>query len=207
MKTNEPGVLFGLSLKVTLALVVGIVSLIVVLLHIFIPNARDEISFATAVIGGAAVVYGGYYAGVSVRVAMQRAKADHSFQMLNALNSIDMAKIRILIENEIYQKDVPPAEVYDRIVGDNELLSAVTTIFGLWEDVSIGVRLDYLDEDVLFYSLSFLIPWHFENLKQYIYEERKRNSNPHVYIEMEKLADAWKNDKSLLTGKAYTWAH
>ncbi len=205
MKTDEPGVLFGLSLKVTIALVLILISLAVILLYIFIPSARGQIAFATAVVGGAAVVYAGYYAGVSVKLAREQAKKEHSFGMLETLNCLDMAGVRVLIENEVSNKDISPTDLYQKIIGDTELLRSIMSVFGFWEDISVGIQFGYLDEEVLFYSLSFLIPWHFDSLKHYIDEERQRINNPHLYIEMGKLADAWKNDKSLLTGETYTW--
>jgi hypothetical protein len=164
MKADEPGVLFGLWLKVTIALVLILISLVVILLHIFIPSAREEIAFATAVVGGAALVYAGYYAGVSAKFAREQAKKEHSFRILESLNRLDMAEVELLIENEVSKKDISPADLYQKIIGDIKLLGSVTTILGIWEDISIGIQFGYFDEDVLFYSLSFLVPWHFNSV-------------------------------------------
>lgn len=202
-KAKEPGVLFGLSLKVTIALVLAIIALIAILLHIFIPKAREEIAFGTAVAGGAAVVYGAYYAGVSLKVATEQTKKHRSFQMLQNLNRIDMVRVRLLIENEVSEKNISPEELYKKMVGDQKLLSAVTTLLGLFEDISVGIQFGYLDEDVLFYSLGFLLPWHFEGLKYYVEEERKKNNESRLYCEAEKLSHAWKPHTSLLHGEIY----
>ena len=203
MKTKEVGVIFGISVKVTLAILLAIIALSVIVLHVFIPKIRGELSFATAVVGGTAVVYAGYYAGISVKLTLEQSRMEHSFEILSCLNTLDMARIRLLIESESSQRSISPEALYKKINEDKDLLSAVTTILGLWEDTSIGIRLGYLSEDILFYSLSFIIPMHFDGLRHFIDEERKRYNDAYLFCELEKLADTWKNKRSLLTGEVY----
>jgi len=211
-KTKQPGVLFGLSLKITVAVLLGVVVLALILLHILMQSAKDEIEFATAVAGGAAVIYGAYYASVSLRVATKQAKTDaeekrklESFHVLLNMHSMRLTRLRRFIEDEVKDRnEIAPKDLHDRIVGEQRLLSAVNATFGLWEDISIGIQYGCLDEDVMFYSLAFVVPWHLEMLWAYIAEEREIADN-HMYCEMEKLATAWKDRKSLLTGEEYHW--
>jgi len=207
MKTNEDDVIFGISLKVTLAILLAIISLILILSHIFIPKIRSEITFATAVVGGAAVVYAAYYAGLSAKLVTKQGKQHAAFQVLEALTSPEMMLIRLRIENEISEKNVSvaPEKLYETIIADEKLLGGIRTLLGLFEKISVGIRLGYLDEDVLYYTLGFLLPFHFESLQHYIDQRRTHDKEPHLYWEVEQLRNAWGSHTSLRTGKAYTW--
>jgi len=207
MKKKEFGVLFGISvsLKITMAVILGLVSLIVIVLYCLVDSARAELTFAVGLLGGAAMIYAAYYAGISLRVAKYEGKQQRSFEILSSLNSIVMGKVRHLIEDEVFTKKIAPAELYQKILSDLDLLSGITALLGQFEDISIGVQYGYMDEDVLFYSLGFLVPWNFEGLKHYIDEERLRTGEEKLYCETEKLANAWNSRQSLRTGKTYQW--
>lgn len=205
METKKVGELIGLHIKVTIALLLSVVSLIIILLYIIRPTIRAELTFVTAVLGGSSAIYAGYYTGISVRLANKQAKMEHSFKILSLLNTDFVARIEQLIEDKGTDPDVAPQNLYKSIRDDKTLQKAVATVLGLWDDVSIGIRLGYFDEDVLFYSLSFLIPWHVENLIYFIRQERERLKDPYVLWEVERLAGAWKDNKSLVTGKTFKY--
>ncbi|MHC4445710.1 MAG: DUF4760 domain-containing protein [Planctomycetota bacterium] len=204
MKIKEIGVLGRISVKITIAIVIAAIALLVILLHIFLPDARKELEFATAVVGGATAIYAGYYTATSIRINSERQKKRSSFDALAPLNNIDMANLRILIEREVMPKDISPEDLYKKITNDPKLLTSVTSLLGLFEDISIGIQKDYFDEEVLFYSLSFMVPWYFDGLRHFVDQERKQGK--HLYCEVEKLATAWKSDKSLMTGKIYEFS-
>ncbi|MCK4543562.1 MAG: hypothetical protein KAU17_15130 [Spirochaetales bacterium] len=201
MAKNEIGVLGHISVKITIAIAIAVVALIVILLHIFVPSARKELEFAIAVIGGATAIYAGYYTALSIRMHSERQKRRSSFEALAPLSNIDMAKIRTLVEKEIKPKDISPEELYHKIMDDHNLYSAVNSLLGLFEDISIGIQKDYFDEEVLFYSLGYMVPWYFDGLRHFIDQERKADS--YLYWDTEKLATAWRSHKSLMTGKTY----
>ena len=205
MDTKKVGELIRVHIKVTIAVLLSIVSLIIILLYIICPPIRDELTFATAVVGGSSVIYAGYYTGISVRLANKQAKMEHSFKIINLLNTEFMARIEHLIEDKGTDPNVAPQNLYRSIHEDKSLQMAVVTVLGLWDDVSIGIRLGYFDEEVLFYSLSFLVPWHVENLIYFIRQERERFKDPYVFWEVERLAGAWKDNKSLVTGETFKY--
>ena len=201
MATKEIGVLGHISLKVTIVVVLAVLAVGIILLHILLPCARKEIEFALAVIGGATAVYAGYYTARSIRINSERNKKASSFEMLAPLNKTDMTQIRAYIENSISRTNVSPDQLYDEIKKDRGLYSAIILSLGIYEDISIGIQKDFLDEDVLFQSLGFIVPLHFYGLQHFISQERKVEKD--LYCETEKLAMAWRANKSLATNKEY----
>jgi len=167
-----------------------------------LPDYRNELRFLTALLGGAAMVYAGYYAGATLRINLARDKQHRGSEILQSLNNIDMASIRVFIEKEIDTKEISQQDLYDKILNNREVLSRITVILGFFEYVSIAIQEDYADEVFLYKSLGFLVPWTFYSLNSYIKEERTRLDESALYIELEKLADAWKKKTSLITGKS-----
>lgn len=197
-----PGVIARFSITVTVAGLLAIFTIATALLYIFIPDAREELEFCAAIIGGAAVVYSGFYAGLSLRTSMDLSRKNTSFSILNALNQEDLTTIRILIEKELLVKrdEMSRQEVYDKVVNDANILKAATAILGLYEDSSIAVQEGFADERVLYTALCFQVPWIFNGLKPYI-EQEKGLTHTDLYCETKKLVDKWENKKLLSTGK------
>lgn len=213
-KMRQPEIIWqrAIVLKVRVAVLLAILAVVVILCYIFIPKSRNTLTFITAMVGGAAVLYGGYYAGISVKTATEQARKQESFRVLLSIHSLHLTNLRRFIERKVKnekdknmsKEEISPADLHDKIVDNPELLTAVNATFGLWEDISVGIQFGCLDEDLLFYSLAFIIPWHFKMLEFYIREERIRE-DAHIYVEMQKLAEAWGQYKSLLTGEEYSW--
>lgn len=201
MSEETVGVLSQISFKVTVAICLVLAVIVLFILFIILPDYRNELSFLTALLGGAAVVYAGYYAGATLKINLARDKQHRSFEILQSLNNIDMASIRVFIEKEITE-EISQKDLYDKILDTREFLSMITVILGFFEEVSIAIQEDYADEVFLYRSLGFIVPWTFYSLNSYIKEERTRLNENSLYIELEKLADAWKKKTSLITGKS-----
>ncbi|MCK4735072.1 MAG: DUF4760 domain-containing protein [Methanophagales archaeon] len=204
MSEKTVGVLSQISFKfkVTVAICLVLAVILLFTLFIILPDYRNELRFLTALLGGAAMVYAGYYAGATLRINLARDKQHRGSEIIQSLNNIDMASIRVFIEKEINTKEISQQDLYDKILNDPVVLSRITVILGFFEYVSIAIQEDYADEVFLYKSLGFLVPWTFYSLNSYIKEERTRLDESALYIELEKLADAWKKKTSLLTGKS-----
>lgn len=97
--------------------------------------------------------------------------------------------------------EISQDDLYNRILGDDELLGAITALLGWFEDISIAVQEHHADEKILYKSLSFLIPWANKNLAGYIEAERDRENGTAFYCEMRKLVDSWEDGRYLSTGE------
>jgi hypothetical protein len=192
---------FAISIKISVAVILTVLSLGVILAHVLFPTIGENLQFATAVIGGAAAIYVAYYVAISFQLNRTCERQRASFQIMTFLQDINQARIRILIENEVQPKHLSPDRIYQLIAGDEELLSAVTALLGLFEDVSVGIQKRFLDEEVLFYSLGFMVPWYFDKLRAYI--DKERELDPFLFCETEKLRAAWKARRSLVTRREY----
>ncbi|HEX8636132.1 MAG TPA: DUF4760 domain-containing protein [Pyrinomonadaceae bacterium] len=197
--SGQVGEIGSVRVKLTVFIILAIVSVLVVVIHILAPAYRGEIEFATAVAGGAAVVYAGYYTAISLRISIDQNKKNNAFKLLSELNDVDLVKIRTLVEKEIPAENLTRKQMHDKILNDQILLAGVTNILGIFEDLAIAIQHDQVDEEVLHASLVFLIPWTFDKLKPYIDEERREAQV--LYCEMEKLRDAWRAQRYLRTGE------
>ena len=195
---------YVVSVKITVAAIVSTIAAALILLYVYYADTtlKEQLEFSAAVLGGAALVYAGYYAGASLHVSMRESRRDRAFAIIQDLNSIDMAKTRRFIETKFKDRQsVTPADLYDRIMDDLELLGAITVLLGCFEDASIAIQENHADEKILYKSLCFLVPWANRELKDYIAEERNRGKGNDFYCEVQKLAAAWESGRYLSTNK------
>jgi hypothetical protein len=199
-----PGVVavFRVPVKITWAVVLGLASAVVLLVFFKVPERREELKFVISVLAGAAVLYTAYYAGTTLRRSSRMARITAALAILKELNSIDMAKIRTLIDRDLKDMNLSPQQVYERIMNDEALLTALTAYLGILEDAAIAIDTEYADEEILHRSMSFLVPWTFEGLRHYIDEERSRSKETMLYCELEGLSVAWRSGRFLRSGRA-----
>ena len=201
MTRREPGALVSLNIKIGVAIILLFLGIILCGLYIKYNQIREELTFISAIIGGLAMVYSSYYLSLTLRENIRREKLRRAFYFTEKLNSIDRAGIRVFIEKELHGGEIPPADFHEKIISDRDLHSAIKSLLGLFEDISIAIQYDYIDEEATYQSLAFLIPFIYQTFLPFIKEERRRFERPSLFYELEKLAGSWKLKKSLLTGK------
>jgi Domain of unknown function (DUF4760) len=187
------------NVNITIAIILGVVSLVIVFLHWYYPSLRDELVFAVGVAGGAAAIYLGFYTSKSLTVNVERQKQQNSFELLRDLYRVDTAAIILLIR-ENFGSHVSAHDHCQKIEKDKELHKSVLTLLGIFEDTSLAIQSDMACEKILYFSLGFLIPWIFENMKPFIQYRRDKDKDATIYIEIEKLAESWKQKKSIIDG-------
>ena len=198
---NHTGVLASLKLhiNITIAVVLGLASLVIIFLHWYFPPIRDELVFAVGVVGGASAIYLGFYTSKSLRVNVERQKQQNAFELLRDLYRVDTAAMIILIRDN-FGKNVSEIDHCKKIEADKELHNSVLTVLGVFEDTSLAIQVDMACERILYLSLGFLVPWMFDNMEPFIKYRRDRDKDPSLYIEIEKLTKAWKDKKSIKDG-------
>jgi hypothetical protein len=203
MPQTQVGHIARFRVTITVAVVVALLAGALIVAFLFFPAYGEQLKFAAAVFGGSAAVYAAYYVGAALREQLIRGKRKNAFDMLQSLNCIDMAKVRILIKKEISNKHLSPHDLYERIMGEPELLSAVSTLLGFLEDISIAIQYDYVDEEVMFFSLEYLAPWFYFGLRPYIEEKRRVDNNACLFVELQKVVHVWQESKSLVNGRHF----
>ncbi len=198
---NHTGVLASLKLhiNITIAVVLGLASLVIIFLHWYFPPIRDELVFAVGVVGGASAIYLGFYTSKSLRVNVERQKQQNAFELLRDLYRVDTAAMILLIRDN-FGKNVSEIDHCKKIEADKELHNSVLTVLGVFEDTSLAIQVDMACERILYLSLGFLVPWMFDNMEPFIKYRRDRDKDPSLYIEIEKLTKAWKDKKSIKDG-------
>ena len=199
---NKVGVVKEINIQITIAVLLAVLSVAAILGFISWPSIRDELVFAAAITGGAAAIYSAYYIGATLRLSIIKEKQKMSYAILDHFNRVDINIIRSTIDS-LSSQQLSQKDVYERIVADHELHSSVRLLLGLIEDMSIAIRKDVVDEEILYISLSFVVPWTFSHLSSYIKEFRERYRVPSIYIETQRLAEAWNTGRSLIDGRRF----
>lgn len=211
MSGRAPGVLlktsFTIHLKITLGIIIGVLTIAVVTTYIMLPSVQDELKFVVAVIGGGAAVYTGYYVAATLRASIASTKKRNAFEILRDLNNPELIRFRDMIDHKIETEKVAPDDLYQMIRKDEHLRHAVTTQLDLFEDMAIAASQDYADEDMLYSSLMRIAPQLYDRLEYYISKERERNNSKVMYIEFQKLTEAWARNNSFRTGKKLSYTH
>ncbi len=202
MPIREPGRFGSISVPITLALLLSVMSALLILGHSLLPSWKDQFTFAAAVIGGAAAVYAGYYTAATIWATTERARVTAAFEFLREFNRIGYSKIRTRLRKEIDWTNQSPTEIHAKILGDADLLEVVTNTLSTFEDLAIAIQARYVDEEVLYYSISGTAAWVHDHLIHYIQEEKSKRGDT-FYVEFQKLVGAWKNRRSLLTGREF----
>jgi hypothetical protein len=194
---------FAINLKITLGIILAILTLITIFIYLSVPTSQNNIKFIISVIGGAAAVYTGYYVAASIAVSIKNSKMQHAFEILRDLNQSVVNETRIEIEKRVDINKQGLDALYKEIRGNDTLSIGVTKYLDLLEDLSIMVQKEYADEHTLYLSLARIVPKLQQDLGNYIDKERNRLRYAGLYIEFEQLAKSWKEGKSLVTGKKY----
>jgi len=169
-RINRIGYLL-INIRIRIAIIIYVAALALILFYLFFPGCRSEFSFITAVIGGASLLYSAYYVGVTAETAVKQldittrtaaeqinymtvlAKKQKALDLMRDVQAAEMVTLRRLIEREVDTQKLGAKELYEKIRNDRDLLVAVGTCFGFWEDISIAIQHDTVDEKILYDSL------------------------------------------------------
>jgi hypothetical protein len=187
------------NVNITIAVVLFVFSSLIIFLHWNYPQVRDELVFAVGVVGGASAIYLGFYTSKSLSVNVERQKQQNAFELLRDLYRVDTAAIIILIRKN-FGAHVSAIDHCQKIENDKELHKSVLTLLGVFEDTSLAIQSDMACEKILYLSLGFLVPWIYENMKPFIEYRRDKDKDKTIYLEIEKLAESWKQKKSIKDG-------
>ena len=147
------------------------------------------------------MLYTAYYASETLKTQIDRDKVAKAFEFTGHLDDIDIVRIRVFVEHNIDHKHLTQDQVYDLIIKDREVLTAIIKLLGLLEDVSIAAQYGYIDETVAHESLVYIVNWAYNKLGVYISERRRITEDKTLYMTLEKLANSWKNKKSIHGGE------
>lgn len=198
-----------LEISMEVGFLIGALFLIIsVCAYLFMPAAETSfVVFAVSVCSAIAIILSAYYVGETLRVNVEREKMNKSFVLTRALNSLPISRVRTFIDKIVKEKTkMSPEQQYEVIKNDDNLQAGVLTVLGHFEDISIAVQYGYANEEILFASLSILIPFTFDGLRPYIEQTRKIegsvvDSARNFCSELEKLSAAWKSGCYLSSGR------
>ena len=202
MAIKRVGELLKFNVSIPLWIIITSVSSIAIICYLFFPNHQETIKFISLLLGAAAAIYSAYYVGASLRLGLISSKMERSFKLLSIFSNPTFVKVRKFLTKETDQHlETSPIEFYEKINSNTELQEAVTMALGIFEDMSIAIQNNHIDEDIMYTSLGFMVPFHFSRLKSFIGQERIKNKSDIIFIEVEKLYNSWNRNLWLSDGK------
>jgi len=166
------------------------------------PQYRDQIRFLTVVIAGAAGIYSAYYVGAALQLKIERDHQQASFTILEQVEQAEFIQVRHFIEKEVQDHERLSDEVlYQKVAQTPNLEDAVVIVLNVLEKISISIRHDYVDENILYEYMKMIVERTHESLRGYIEQLRKQKKSNLFFIEIEKLAHAWSSGKRLSDGR------
>jgi len=138
-----------------------------------------------------------------------RQKVGSAFELSSRFDAFEVLEARVYLGKKLKSmenRSLSKAQFYKTITDDPKAHIMVKKLLGMAEDVSIAIRYDYADEQVLNRSLGYIICNIYSQFLPYIQQERKKTANDDLYNELEAIYNAWGKGKSIVTGKSFpTW--
>lgn len=195
---REPGILLKVEFNFTLLALMLLMGAILVFCFFIFEQFRDQLTFISAVIGGLAAIWAGYYVALNIKITTERNKVHRGFEIIHRLDYLDAVRFRLFIEKgDIDPEKDAPEKIYNKINEDIDLQIAVTSILSMFENLSIAIQRGYADEVTVYLSTCVQVPYYYKKLSPYIRYIRDKYEDNTICIEFEKLARSWKSKKYL----------
>ena len=192
-KRKKPGILAEFSMRLTIAMVIVIAGCVLMGLYIYYPNQQEDIKFAGILVAGLATVYSAFYVGSRLRHQARTRAIGLSLEFMDSLHTYELTKLRVAFEEEFDSDSISPAELYAKISSDTDTHATVRFMLNRFEAIAIAIQRGVADEETLYMSLSFLVPFWMKKYQPFIEETRRRLEDPFLYICAERLASSWKS--------------
>ncbi len=192
---------YEIRFKFSVALTLFVLAIGITVIYGLFLDYRDIVKFGTTVLGGMAGLYAAFYVGKSLKIKVKRDALRQSLDLIHIQDTIELNKVRTLIDKELYLKEIAPSEMYKLISDDSRMNNAVITVLNQFETVALTIENGLADENMLYWSLSFRVPFYFDTLKPFVTQLRKELNCEDLFIETEKLANSWNAKKYLYSGE------
>jgi uncharacterized protein YdcH (DUF465 family) len=199
MSSTDPGNIY--SFKWNFEVTVGVTLFILcggtIWLYATLPN-KDLVKVAVMIAGGGAAIYGAFYAGQSFRLKTIQDKKSKSFEFTRLFNHKEFIEVRHFIASKLEGRaKLSDEKIYKMISTNSKLKCNVHMVLCSFEDISIAIQADFVDEEILHKSLCGLVLKNWEYLEGYIKQYREKQENPAGCIEFENLERCWRSGKRL----------
>lgn len=199
---RKPGILIEFKFNFTILALIFLVGTILVFCFIFFKQFREELTYVSAILGGLAAIYAGYYVAVTFKTTAEREKVHRSFEIMHRLDYPDFVRVRTFLDKgDIDHEKDSPEKMFEKIYENFDLRVAVLSILSMFENLSIAIQRGYADEITLYLSTCVQVPYYYEKLSPFIAEIRRKYGDNAVCIEFEKLARSWKDQKFIASNK------
>lgn len=170
-----------------------------IFIHLKYPEFENSLNYITTVVIAFSGVFSAVYIGKGLSNRIYFDKVKNSFEFNNYFNSHEYNELKELCSKEYDAKHHAPKELISKVESDPELLPKLKSILNKFEDLSLAIQNDYVDEKMLYWSLDLIVQFYIENFQSYIKEMQSYDKE--AYIELMKLYDAWSKRIYLSTGK------
>lgn len=201
------GVIARFTLNIGIFFCLSLLAIILSVCFIIFSNIRTELTFITIVIGGIAAIYTAFYTAQSLRIRSKQEIIKNSFEMIALLSTREIVKLRHDLSSKFNHDKVNNENFYKTIVSDTSIHTALKTLLNLFDNLSIAIQREYVDEKIIHKAFSFVIPNTCKTFMPYINRLREKFRDDRILCEVEKLANAWQENKFLKTGETIPYEY
>lgn len=177
------------------------------------PTAKELVDFVAKALFGFAGFASLAVALQALLIAANRARIDKAFEFLAKYDAADFIEVRNYLDNE---QPIPADNLlrchqaissgqaeglYLKINSNESIKIKVRLMLAFFEDMALAIGTGHADESVLFRSLRPSVIFYLTRLMPYIKHFRTKENDTLYYEDAVKLAQAWNDQRSVLTGK------
>ena len=190
---NEINKLAELKIPVTIFLIIIVSCIVALILYFIFPTFHSDIKFITLLFGGASGIYSAFYIGKTLELNIERDRIAKSFEFIQRLDCEQYNTVRRFLNHDIV--NITSNQLYEKIVENVELDNAIAYVFNNLDDMAIALRAGYLDEDILFDSLSPIVHFWCQKLEPYFIKLREEKNDKTIYSFIQRLYNDWNKRK------------
>lgn len=177
-----------------------LLGIIIVFIYFKFPEFEKSLTFITAIIVAFSGVFSAIYVGKGLSNRIHFDKVKNSFEFNNYFNSHEYNGLKEICKEEYDARNHSPNDLVQKVKNDEDLFYKLKSILNKFEDMSLAIQRNYVDEKILYWSLDLIVDFYISNFKSYIDDCIK--DNPETYMELLKLHECWSKRIYLLTGKS-----
>lgn len=184
------GLLFALGWMIFMATYCGLASE---------SSGFDPWEHSISAAGAFLALYMGYIGVRQFRVAHEHAQKVRAVDLVHLLGSEDHTSHRVELRRELQPcwEDLNQLRL---VIDEKGLRIPVARVLGSLEDLSVALQAGYCDEAIVYRSLAFVVQDFWKKLAGYVQKMRTEEHSPSLYVEVERLARAWGERKSVRNG-------
>ena len=204
MEPSKPKNYFHRIISTKQMLICSIIFLILIAIDFFFisKGINEFLKDCMYILGIFATISGVWFVAIGLNIQYSQNKLQNTFSLIREYDKI---KQNIHKDDPInlqkYNK-VLDESVYNNLIDKYSLYNSIKERFNYFEDLSIAIQYEYIEEEIAFNSLKGIVIRHYNlYFVEQTYKYMNLKDSEFSYLNAKLLYNSWKDSKSLITKK------